>query len=300
VALAVPLFPADEVKSLVVLTNTPPVADCTFTDTLQVDEGPTEPPETVIVDDPATAVMVPPKQLEIKPGAGDTTKPAGITSMNLMLVAALGDNELSMINRNTLPSPISTESGVKTFEKVGTVGAMVNISVAGAATTRWPDVKLLVVFKYGPGIAFTGIIRSTANVQLAPAARLPPLKLKPDELLSTEPTPHTSLLGRLELMTRPESTWSKLSVKDKSSRVSLVLRLVIVKLNELTPPASGAVAAKLFVNVAAFTCRVSLAVPLLPKDDVRSPVVFTYVAAIVEVVSTERVQLEDAAALPPV
>jgi hypothetical protein len=154
-----------------------------------------------------------------------------------MFVAALGDAELSMVNLNTLIWSVSTVAGVKLLVKEGVVAAIVNISVAGAATVRWPDVKLLVVFEYGPGKAFAGIIRSTENVQLAPAAKVPVLKLKPDELLSTDPTPQTSLIGKVELITRPESTWSKLSVNDKSPRASLALRLVIVKLNELTPAA---------------------------------------------------------------
>jgi hypothetical protein len=129
-----------------------------------------------MTDEPATAVIVPPKQLLIKAGDGDT-----------------------------LICLVSTVAGVKLLVKEGAVAAIVNISVAGAATVRWPDAKLLVVFRYGPGKAFAEIIRTTENVQLAPAAKAPVLKLKPDELRSTDPTPQTSLIGKVVLITRPES-----------------------------------------------------------------------------------------------
>ena len=80
------------------------------------------------------------------PGDGDTTRPVGKVSTKLKAVVGLGDNELSMIKRITLISSVATESGENVLVNAGRVGAIVNVSTAGAATVNEPDIKLLVVF----------------------------------------------------------------------------------------------------------------------------------------------------------
>jgi hypothetical protein len=235
VALAAALVPADELRSLVVLTNTPPIADCTLTETLQVDVGPTELPDILMTDEPATAVIVPPKQLLIKAGDGDTTKPAGIVSMNLMFVAALGDAELSMVNLNTLIWSVSTVAGVKLLVKEGEVAAIVNISVAGPEAVSEISVIWLLVLLKDPGAADDGTSRSTLKEQLPPAARFPPMRLNEEVPEIVEPAPHTSLSGK-PVAVKPEMTTSKSSLNDKRLNGAESL-LVMVNWSVVLPPA---------------------------------------------------------------
>ncbi len=83
-------------------------------------------------------------------------------------------------------------------------------------------------------------------------------------------------------------------------RMSLALLLVIVKLKEVLPPACGSLVPKLLLKVAPFAWIVSVAVPLFPDEEVRSPVRLVKVAVVVAVVLTDKVQVAADETLPPV
>ncbi len=130
-AEAVPLFPALEVKSPVVLVCVPEVVLVTFT--LIVHEVPevNVPSLTVIVELPATAVTVAPEQSFIITGGSATVIPTGRLSVKAISVTPVPEPELSIVKVKvlTLPGPISF--GLKDFENAG--GSKLKTSTSSVA-----------------------------------------------------------------------------------------------------------------------------------------------------------------------
>ena len=92
------------------------------------------------------------------------------------------------------------------------------------------------------------------------------------------------------------------SVSVKSTAVAATPLPVLssVKLSVVVETATIESGENAFVNVGdVSTVRLSLAVPLLPPDEVRSPVVFTCVPGVVLVTSTCTVQTASADSPPP-
>ena len=76
--------------------------------------------------------------------------------------------------------------------------------------------------------------------------------------------------------------------------------LSMVNVSVLTPSTAIAVGLNALLKLGAgSTTSVSEAVPLLPDDEVRSPVVLTWLPTVDDVVSTEMVQLAPVATVPP-
>ena len=96
-------------------------------------------------------------------------------------------------------------------------------------------VTALVVLVYAPDIIPTGTLTSTVKVQLALAARLPPVRVNKLVPEICDPVPQTSFRGRPEA-TKVLNEASKSSVKVIPVMASLELILVKVNSRVLVPP----------------------------------------------------------------
>ncbi len=93
----------------------------------------------------------------------------------------------------------------------------------------------------------------------------------------------------------------KLSVKPRLVAATVLLELLIVNVSVLVPPVSIGSGEKTLLNTGGgLTVNVSPAVPLLPDEEVRLPVVFACVPNVLLVTSTWTVQVPEAATVPPV
>ena len=93
----------------------------------------------------------------------------------------------------------------------------------------------------------------------------------------------------------------KLSVKSSPVAATVLTVLSMVNVRVLMPPETIALGEKLLLKVGGeLTVSVAAAVPLFPKDEVKSPVVLTCAPAVLPVTSTVTVQLAPADAVPPV
>ena len=91
------------------------------------------------------------------------------------------------------------------------------------------------------------------------------------------------------------------SVKSSPMTSTGLAVLVIVNVRVLTPPFAIAAGAKDFVNTGGDrTVSVSIADPLFPADDIRSPEVLTCASTVLLVTSADTVHIELAGTVPPV
>ena len=101
----------------------------------------------------------------------------------------------------------------------------------------------------------------------------------------------------------------RVSVKARAVAATPLVVLVMVKIRVLVSPSPIGLGVKRLLNVGGVaggtgggggvTVRVSLAVPLFPKDEIRFPVVLGYVPAVLLVTSMLSVQLVLAASVSP-
>src|SRR4051794_4633181 len=100
-ALAGPPLPAStEVIALVVLVYLPPVPPCTFTVMVQLEPDASIAPETVMVEEPATAVTLAPVQVLAGALGVETIMPPGRTSVKPIPVRAKLALLFVMVNVN--------------------------------------------------------------------------------------------------------------------------------------------------------------------------------------------------------
>ena len=129
VAVAVPLLPADEVRSPVTFVWVPTVLLVTSTLSVQVDAPATVPAVRLIDPLDATAVGVPP-QVFATPGVGATVTPAGSASVKSSPVdAVVAFAVLSIVNVSVLVPPLAIGSSANAFVNTG-IAATINVSVA--------------------------------------------------------------------------------------------------------------------------------------------------------------------------
>ena len=129
VAAAVPLLPALEVRSPLVLSKLPATVPTTSTATEQDDMAPTDPPLKVTVEPPdgADSAEATP-QVVLALGGEARTTPAGRLSTKARSPTGAPDLlEMVKLSRLALPTPMV--SGEKAFEKLGW-------ATAGRATAR--------------------------------------------------------------------------------------------------------------------------------------------------------------------
>jgi hypothetical protein len=116
-ALAVPLFPALDVRSPETFMYVPAEPPTTSTVSEHDAEAATEPSLKAIVPPPLGAVSVPPQVVEAFAGAAIVT-PAGKMSVNAK--SATGDpTSLAISNRSVETPPGPIVPGTKAFEKLG-------------------------------------------------------------------------------------------------------------------------------------------------------------------------------------
>ena len=121
--------------------------------------------------------------------------------------------------------------------------------------------------------------------------------LPPAAAVRVPPVQVVDALG-VEATTTPDG---RLSVKSSPVADAVLPALSMVNSSVLIPSMTMGFAEKLLLNGGiGSTVNVSFAVPLLPRDDVKSPVVFAYVPSALLVMSTETVQPAPADTVPPV
>ena len=226
-----------------------------------------------------------------------TSVPAGRLSVKSRRVAGAPLALLSMVNVRVLTPPTAMEAGAKFLLNPGGVAVTVRVSDADPLLPN-VDVRSPDVFAYIPGRSATV---STETVQLAAAATVPPeYDTVPVPDTAVRVPPEHELIAFAGAATNNPA--GRLSVKSRLLAAAALAALSMVNVSVLTPPTEVEAGAKALLNSGgvAVTVRVSEAVPLLPKADVRSPDVFAYIPGMFAVVSTETVQLAAAGTRPPV
>ena len=142
-------------------------------------------------------------------------------------------------------------------------------------------------------------VTSACTVQLAPAATLPPtywMEPLPALAVSVPPVQVVEALGGVATVIPA----GRLSTKAKLASATVDAVLSMVKVSVLTPPDTMLVGAKALLKPGCgITVRVSLAVPLLPVFEVRSPLVLTMAPEVDATTSTDRVQTLPEPTVPP-
>src|SRR6056297_15586 len=134
------------------------------------------------------------------------------SSKNRMPVASSTGLMLSMVKRNITVPPGSAGSSTNDLSSVRP--ATRRSATAALPTTGSPatvEITLDVVLVCVPGAAVAGTWSVTANVQVSPGTRLPPVSDSRLVPLIWEPVPHTSSSG-VSTATRPPSAESRSSV----------------------------------------------------------------------------------------
>ncbi len=167
-----------------------------------------------MVDEPATAVTVPPVHVVEAFGVAATMRPAGRLSVKSRDVAATELGLLLIVNCSVDVPPTLITSGEKTLLNVGGTGVMVMLSVAPASTFNEFSASSLVVLVSNPGAVDAGTAIWTLNMQVSPAPRLPLNKDTVEVPVTDEPVPQTSFNGRF-VATRPDANPSRSSVKER-------------------------------------------------------------------------------------
>jgi hypothetical protein len=118
----------------VLFWSTPGVLDVTFAASVQlspvVPAAASVPPVRLIVEEPASAVNVPP-QLPVSPLGLATVRPVGSESVNDTPVSDVPESVLVIVNVSVLVPPLGIELGVNALAIVGGVPA---IALAGKAS----------------------------------------------------------------------------------------------------------------------------------------------------------------------
>lgn len=262
VSVAVPLLPREEVKSPVRLTKSPAVEPVTSTLRTQLAPVVTKPPLRLTTPVPDAAVTVPPQVLAVLAGEA-IVSPAGRLSVNANVVASTVLAELSMVKVSVLVPPAAIGSGAKLLANVGG-GLTVKESVAVPLLPN-DDVRSSVRLVWVPAVE---LVTSTVMVQLADAATVPPLKvttLVPAAAVRVPPQALALLAGVVTTIAA-----GRLSVNANAVAATVLAVLSIVKVRVLVAPKMIGSGENTLAKVGGgFTVRVSLAVPLVPSDEVR-------------------------------
>src|SRR5215831_212220 len=239
VLLAKPVPPSVELIAPVVLLASPAAVPVTLTVSVHAELCVTLPPDRLMTPVPAVAVTLPPQVL-VTPGVPATTN------------VPVAEGSVSL-NATPVRSPAAVVFGLL-MVKVTVVVPFNGIEAApnallmvGGATTvtvafdvlpvpALVEVACTLLFLVPAVVPWT----STETVQLAPGARLTPVKLTEDEPATAVAVPPQVLLRfGVEATTKPAG---RLSVKATPFNVKFVLVLEIVKVR-LVVPFSGMVAA---------------------------------------------------------
>lgn len=295
VLLVPPVPPFADVTALVMLLSTPAAIPVTSTLTVPDPPAGTVPPEKVIVELPAPAVIVPPIVV-FAFGVAATFNPAGSVSLKPTPVRATVPFGLLIVNVTVAVPP----SGIVGAEKAFVIeGAASTVSVAVLLVAPVP-VSLLeiapVMLFLTPAVTPVTV---TPNEQLPPAAIDPPVR-------AIVLLPVTVSVPPPQVVIVPFGTVNptgNVSVKLTPVIARVELVLVTVNISEVVPP-TGTVAAPNALLIVGGLATVSVAVllvaPVPPLVELTAPVVLFFTPAVAPVTVTVNVQVPPAATDPPV
>jgi len=255
-------------------------------------------PDRLTAPEPATAVIVPPPQLPVRPLGVATTKPAGRVSVNaipvngMVLIAGFVMVKLKLVEpfNGMLAAP-------KDLVIVGGV-ATDRFAVAVLPVPPLVELTLPVVLTKLPEAV---PVMFTVSVQVLLTAIVPPVsETLPEPATAVAVPPHVLVSPLGVATTRPAG---KVSVNATPvSATALPAGLVIVKVNDVVPFNGIAAAPKaLTIEGGATTLILADAVPPVPPSvDVTFPVVLFCVPADVPVTFTANVHEVLAASVAPV
>jgi len=288
-----PVPPSVEV-TWTLLFFTPAVMPVTFTDNVHDALAANVPAERLTVEDPATAVAVPPQVLFNAFGVA-TTRPAGKLSVNATPVSPAGFGFVMLKVSEVVPFS-GMLAAPKNLVIVG--GAAVTIMLAEAVPPVPPSVEvtLPVVLFCVPGAM---PVTFTAKVQEVEAARVSPVRLIRfvPAVAVIVPVPQEPVRPLGVEITRPAGS---VSVKPTPVKVVEVFGLLMVKLR-LVDPLSGMLAAPKTLLITGGATTVTLAFDVFPAPASVEVIVtlLFFIPAVVPVTFTESVQDALAAIVPP-
>ena len=251
-----PVPPSVEVTLPVVLVCNPAAVPVTFTENVQEALAAIVPPLRLITFVPAVAVIVPAPHVPVRPFGVETIRPAGSVSLNATPVSPTVVFGLVMVKLR-LVEPFS-----------GMLAAPKAFAMVGGATTV---IEALEVLPVPPFVEVTWTLlfftpavvpwTFTETVQLAPGARLAPVK-------DTDDDPATAVAVPLQVVFRlfgvaTTNPAGRLSVKATPFRVRFWLVLLTVNVR-LVVPFKGIVAAPNALAIVGGLMTVKLAEDVLP------------------------------------
>ena len=298
VAVAVPELPKDEVISSVKFTRSPVIADVTSTVIVHVSPVGIAPLAYVTAPAPTAPVSVPPVQVVDAFAGSAMNIPVGNVSTTLTFSASISASVFANVMVNVVTSPCGIAATANALSMVG-IGAGV-ILIESVAVPEFPklDVKSPVKFTY---VSTNTDVVVTVTVHVPSAATVPPVYV-------TLPLPAMAVnVPPVQVVATSVGVTTVNPVGNVSVKSTLVAGinaplLSSVRVNNVVSPCSIALTPNALVKPitgAAVTSIVSVAVPELPKLDVKSPVTLTYVSAKTDVTVAVTVHDPSAGISPP-
>jgi hypothetical protein len=253
----VPVPPSVEVIASVVLFFTPAVEPVTVTLKEHVPPAATLAPLKAITPVPAVVVNVPPQRAFDDVG---TVNPAGRVSLKATPESATVALGLVMVKVNVVLFPNVILDAAKLLLMVGGATTVTVAVLDVVPAPLWVEVIAPVVLFFTPAVEPVTV---TLKEHEPLAARLPPLRaISPVPAVVVTVPPHCGLDE--SAIVKPAG---KMSVKAIPERATVVLGLVIVKVNVVLLPKITVAAPKLLLTVGgATTVSVSLAVAGVGSD----------------------------------
>jgi hypothetical protein len=295
-AVAVLPVPPSVELTLTLLFFTPAVVPVTLTENVQLSPPASVAPLKLTLDEPASAVIVPPPQDPVRPFGVETSRPAGSVSVNPIPVDVPLAAALVIVN-DMLVDPFSgIDASVKDLVICTGPAATSNSAVAAAPVPPSFELTVLVVFIFAPAAV---PVTLTENVHAPLAAKVAPLKLTLDDPATAVIVPPPQLpISPFGV----ETTTPSGSVSVNPMPVSTVLAFGLVTVNDrLDDPFSGIdEGVNDFDNAGgATTVTEAVAVfPVPPLSELTLTLLF-FTPAVVPVTLTENVQLSPSASDAP-
>lgn len=292
-----PVPPLVELTAPLVLLKTPVVAPVTFTVTVQDEAVAIDPPEKLMLPEPAVAVAVP-TQVPPKPFGVATTSPVGSVSVNATPASATVLAAGLVRVKVRVETPFTAMAvGLNTFAMEG--GATTTMD-AEAVPPVPPSVEVMspVVLFCVPGAIPTIF---TENVHEPPAGSVPPERFTTDapEMppVVMVPAPQEPVRPFGVATFRPTGS---VSPKPIPVRATVPLGLVTVKVSVVVPFSGMLAAPNALVSVGgAVTVRVALEVLPAPLSVAVTVTLLFFTPPVVGVTFTLKVQEAEAARVAP-
>src|SRR5689334_3505361 len=242
VLLVAPVPPSVEVTAPVVLLCDPAATPVTFTEKVQLPAAAIVPPLRLIVLEPAVAVIVPAPHVPVSPFGVETTRPAGSVSLKATPVSATVAFGLLMVKLRLVEPFSGMLAAPNAFEIVGGATTVID-ALAVLPVPPLVEVAWTLLF-FTPAVVPCTL---SETVQLAPGARLAPLKLTDEEPATAVAVPLQVVLRLLGVATTKPA--GRLSVKATPFNVRFTFVLLRVMVRLVVPFSGIVVAPKAFALV---------------------------------------------------